>query len=340
MLKKAEIKMPNKDSAPDGAGQTANGTNPEIVPISPEVIPRAGRTKKAFKRLGLGFGVVFALEGFFFTAVFVAMQLGLLNVRGSIDSRNRFFTTLPKSEVNAATIPKKATATSCVEQGANAGAVPVCAWNQSEEWVTVRAGLQKDQAVINDVSNKTGVPSRLIASAVAPEQLRFFSSNRETYKKYFEPLKILGSMSQFSLGISGIKQETAKSIEQYTVDNNSPFYAGAGMAQLVAYQPGENRSSALYSRLTDSKNHYYSYLYTAIFIKEIEAQWKSQGYDINQRPDVIDTLFNIGFAQSHPKSSPQIGGTVITLSNTAYSYGELGTDFYMSDELTKVYPQP
>jgi hypothetical protein len=332
--------MKNNNSSLATAQQVDNNQSEIVLNQADIGGSKPPKTKKALKKVGIGIGVVFALEGFFFTAVFVAMQFGLLNVRGSIVSRNNFFSTLPKSEVNAATIPKTATATSCIQQGAGGEAVPVCAWNQSEEWATVRSGLQKDQAVINDVSNKTGVPSRLIASAVAPEQLRFFSSNRENYKKYFEPLKILGSMSQFSLGISGIKEETAKSIERYTVDKNSPFYAGHGMADLIAYPASANNSSMLFSRLTDSKNHYYSYLYTAIYIKEIEAQWKSQGYNINQRPDVLDTLFNIGFAQSHPKTNPQIGGTAITLNKTMYSYGELGTDFYMSDELTKTFPQP
>jgi hypothetical protein len=77
---------------------------PNIQPVSGG---GAMHSRKVFKRLGLGVMMIFALEGFFFTAVFVVMQFGLLNVRGSIDSRNKFFSTLPKSEVNAATIPKK-----------------------------------------------------------------------------------------------------------------------------------------------------------------------------------------------------------------------------------------
>jgi hypothetical protein len=36
--------------------------------------------------------VLFALIGVTFTAVFIAMQFGLLNVRGSILERNAFFT--------------------------------------------------------------------------------------------------------------------------------------------------------------------------------------------------------------------------------------------------------
>jgi hypothetical protein len=218
--------------------------------------------------------------------------------------------------------------------------VAICPWNKSEEWGVVRAGLSKDSAVIDKVAVETGVPARMIAAAVAPEQLRFFSSERESFKKYFEPLKTLGSMSQFSLGVAGIKQATADHIEQYTIDTNSPYYAGPGMSTLVAYPGGIKKDSVLYDRLSNSKNHYYSYLYAALFIKEIENQWQKQGFDITARPDVVTTLFNIGFEASKPKANPQIGGTPITLNRTGYTFGELGTAFYLSDELTAVFPTP
>lgn len=295
---------------------------------------------KWLRRLGKGLVGVFAVIGLLFTGVFVAMQFNLLNVRGSIAARNQFFETLPKSSIAAAVVPKHATATSCIQQGPHGEAEPVCAWNQSEEWGVVRSGLTKDQAVIQKVAAQTGVPARMIAAAVAPEQLRFFTAERETFKKYFEPLKVLGSMSQFSLGVSGLKQATAERVEQYTVDTNSPFYAGDGMAQLVAYPAGADHGSALYDRLTDTKDHYYSYLYTALVLKELAHQWAAQGYDVSRRPDVLITLFNIGFEKSRPKPDPQIGGTPITLDGTTYSFGELGTDFYLSDELTAIFPRP
>ncbi len=111
------------------------------------------------------------------------------------------------------------------------------------------------------------------------------------------------------------------------------------MAQLITYPSKENpHDSSTLARLSDSKDHYYSYLYVALFIKEIEGQWGKAGYDITNRPDVIVTLYNIGFDKSAPKSDPQIGGAAITVGGTRYAYGELGTDFYNSDELTSIFP--
>ena len=320
----------------------APGTEQEHWVFEPVVgTMRPARRLPTSIRVLLGTVVgIFTCIGLLFTGVFVAMQFGLLNVRGSSIQRDQFFASLPKAQIYAAVVPKKATATSCVQQGENGKPIAVCAWNQSAEWQTVRSGLVKDKAVILKVSQQTGVPARMLAATVAPEQLRFFSSNRESFKRYFEPMKILGTMTQFSYGIAGFKQETAKQVEQYTVDRNSPFYAGDGMAKLVAYPAGANASKELFNRLTDEKDHYYSYLYAALFIKELKAQWMSEGYDISGRPDVITTLFNIGFRFSHPKADPEMGGTTITLHGTKYSYGELGTDFYRSDELTSIFPQP
>jgi hypothetical protein len=273
---------------------------------------------------------IFAAIGLLFTAVFVAMQFGLLNVRGSIAARNAFFSTATTTGT-AAIVPAKP----CVDESA-----ATCAWNETPEWEAVKGGLEKDRGVIARVEGETGVSGRMMAAAVIPEQIRFFTSEREVFKRYFEPLKILGSLSQFSLGVSGIKQETAALVEQYASDPSSPFYPGPEAAALLAYAPGvADHDAELYRRLTDDKNHYYSYLYTALYMKEIEAQWSRAGFDIAQNPEAVVTLFNIGFAKSVPHADPAPGGAPITVGGRTYAFGELGAQFYRSDELSDVFPR-
>jgi hypothetical protein len=111
------------------------------------------------------------------------------------------------------------------------------------------------------------------------------------------------------------------------------------MAELVACPSVENpKDTNVLARLSDSKDHYYSYLYVALFIKEITNQWARASYDTANRPDVIVTLYNIGSDKSLPKSNPQIGGATIIVNDAHYTYGELGVDFYYSDELTQIFP--
>lgn len=269
----------------------------------------------------------FAFVGVVFSAVFLSMQFNLLNVRGSIDDRNEFFGTVPKTD----------NTNGCLNPSMENINKSVCSWVDTAEWKVVKEGLTKDAEIIKEVSLKTGVSSRMIAAAVVPEQIRFFTSNRESFKRYFEPMKLLGSMSQFSLGVSGIKQETAEDIEKYASDPVSEFYPGDNIAELLTYTININKSSELYNRLTDSKNHYYSYLYTAVYLKEIQMQWQRSGFNVEDRADVLVTLFNLGFKASEPKSNPKVAGSIVSVGGKDYTFGSLGTAFYHSNELRDVF---
>lgn len=283
--------------------------------------------KVHIRRLVIVIGSLFAVIGLVFTVVFFGMQYGLFNVKGSSIARNASLGILPS------------TALSSTCQSVRGTVPKLCDWDSTEEWTVLNSALTKDGSVLSQVSDQTGVPARMIASAVVPEQLRYFTSNRESFKKYFEPLKILSSLSKFSLGVSGIKQDTATEIEQYANDPTSPFYPGPEIAPLLAYPAGSDHDSTLYNRLTDEHSHYYSYLYTAAFIKEIEAQWAKSGFDVTERPDVVVTLFNLGFGESHPNANPQVAGSVITLGGKKYTFGQLGVLFYQSSLLLDIFPR-
>jgi hypothetical protein len=264
---------------------------------------------------------IFALIGLVFTVVFIGMQFGIFNVRGSNAARNISLGISPTPPVQDCidTIKKK------------------CNWNETVEWDVLKNAFTKDSTLINQVSGQVGISPMMLVATISPEQIRFFTSNRETFKRYFEPLKILASLSKFSLGVSGIKEDTAKQIEAYANDGTSPFYPGQAAAALITYKPGVDHDTELYNRLTDEHNHYYSYLYTALFIKEIEMQWAAAGFDITQKPEVVATLFNLGFDQSVPKADPVSSGSSITLAGNTYMYGELGALIYNSSEFDTIF---
>jgi hypothetical protein len=170
------------------------------------------------------------------------------------------------------------------------------------------------------------------------EQLRLFYTERESYKKFFEPLKILGSQTKFSWGVMGIKEDTAIQIENYLKDKTSPYYLGKSFENLLDFQAADIKQER-FTRMTDQHAHYYSYLYAGLYLKEVMMQWKTAGFDISDRPDILTTLYNIGFANSKPKSDPQSGGAEINLYGHIYSFGSLGKEFYDSNELTDEFPR-
>ncbi len=205
-------------------------------------------------------------------------------------------------------------------------------WLSTPDWQVLRVAIAKDKDHINKAAKVSGINPRLIVGVLVGEQLRLYNSEREVYKQIFQPLKILGVQSQFSWGVTGLKEETAVQIEDNLRDRKSPFYLGQEKENLLDFNT-DNPSSERFMRLTDSHNHYYSYLYTGLYLKQLITEWQKAGYNIENRPEILATLFNLGFAKSNPKPDPKVGGAEIEIGGEVYSFGSLAYQFYYSGEL-------
>ncbi len=251
----------------------------------------------------------FALIGLVLTGGFFAIKFGFTNTSGVIDDQRSHF-------LNNHTP----------------------AWTKTEEWNTIKSAILKDRIDIKKASDIAGVPERMIITQLVVEQMRLFYSEREIFKAVFSPLKILGNQTQFSWGVTGMKEETAKIIENNLRATSSPFYIGTSTEKLLDFQT-ENKDKERFERLTDNKSRYYSYLYTGLYLRQIQEQWTKQGFDISKRPEILTTLFNIGFKHSKPKTDPKAGGAFIEIENVPYSFGTFGAEFYYSDELLEEFPR-
>ena len=209
-------------------------------------------------------------------------------------------------------------------------------WMHNEQWETIKQAIVKDKDLIEKAAAISKVEPRLVVACAIVEQVRLFNSSRELFKKFFEPLKILGNANKISLGIMGIKEETSIQIEEHLKDPNSPYYLGADLENALDYADGSDGSKR-YDRLTEN-SHYYSYLYGAIYLKQFETQWEKAGYNIKYRPEIMGTLFNVGFPQSKPNPNPKVGGSSIDVDGTKYTFGSLAYEFYYSGELPDAFP--
>ncbi|MEI7810194.1 MAG: hypothetical protein WCI41_01400 [bacterium] len=234
----------------------------------------------------------------------------------------------------------ESTMKSCDNTNAESVNLPMTAysWADTDEWNLMKGVFIRDQEVIKKAAHDANISPRLLLGGVIGEQFRFFNNSRESFKKYFEPMKILASLSKFSFGIAGLKPETATLIEEHLKDKNSPYYLGPEMENVLDYQEGADVVSEQMSRITNSKDPYYSYLYVGLFMRQIEAQWAKAGYDISYRPEVLSTLYNLGFYRSVPKPDAQAGGAVINVGGIDYTFGDLGYEFYYSGELSDIFP--
>lgn len=208
-------------------------------------------------------------------------------------------------------------------------------WMNSEEWEVLKEAIIKDKKVIDSASHISGVNSRMIVSVLIGEQIRLFHSSREAFKRWMQPLKMLTNETKFSLGVTGIKEATALKTEQYLKDSTSVFYLGAKYRNILDYN--NNEGDRIYKRLT-SETHFYSYLYSALCIRQICQQWKNAGYNITERPEIVATLFNLGYEVSVPKENPETGGSRIKIGDKTYTFGAIAFDFYYSGELCEYFP--
>jgi hypothetical protein len=210
-------------------------------------------------------------------------------------------------------------------------------WMNIQEWSDFKIAVAKDVELVDSVAQQTDVEGRLIVSCLVGEQIRLFNSDREAYKKWISPLKILSVESMFSFGVTGIKEHTAIQIEEHLKNPKSVYYLGEKYEHLLDFKTA-NPTQERISRLTDFHNHYYSYLYAAIFLKQVKMQWERAGFPIDHRPEILVTLFNVGYPQSVPKAHPKVGGSTIKIKDKAYTFGAVAYQFYYSGELYDLFP--
>lgn len=263
---------------------------------------------------------VFAGIGLFLVLGFFAVRFGLTNTSGIIDLQREAFVEKP--------------------QDLEAHYAPGTPWQNTEEWQVLSSALIKDETPLEKASQDSGVPARIIAANLVTEQLRLFFTERAFYKQFFAPLKILGSQTQFSWGVMGMKENTAIAVEEHLKDSTSPYYLGPEFEHLLDYTAtSTDIKQARFVRMTDQHNHYWSYLYAGLFIKQIEAQWEKAGFPIAGNVAIISTLYNIGFERSQPNANPQVGGAQITINEVSKSFGGLSAEFYDSNLLVDLYPK-
>ena len=213
----------------------------------------------------------------------------------------------------------------------------VIPWMNDSAWPALKAAILKDTAVIYEAARLTGVEPRLIVGCLVGEQVRLFNSKREMYKRYLGPMKVLSVQSQFSLGGNGIKEFTAMQVERNLTDTASIFYMGKPYEHILDFQTADHQTER-FNRLTNYRNHLYSYIYTGCILHQTMLQWKRSGYDIVNRPDILFTLFNLGFAASKPGPDPKCGGSHIKVHDEIYTFGVICNDFYYSGELAEQFP--
>lgn len=210
-------------------------------------------------------------------------------------------------------------------------------WQKEEHWQVIREAVLKDEDVLKRVGTELKIQPRLILSVAIVEQLRLYYTQRELFERVFKPLKILANANKMAWGVMAIKEAAAIKTEVALKDGQSPFYLGKDYENILDFKTSDvNRER--YNRLTKEDDHYYSYLYGGLIIKQAISQWQQASFPIDYRPEIIATLFNIGLQNSEPKADPQVGGSKIDINGNSYVFGSLAYEFYYSGDLMAEFP--
>ena len=242
-----------------------------------------------------------------------------------------------QSQINACQIPEKLSLADLEQQLSQPHQPDIFDWENDAPWQTIKKAIVKDKDKFEQTSQITGVEPRLIVAITIVEQLRLYYTQRELFEKIFKPLSILANANKMAWGVMSIKEKAAIQIENNLKNKKSDLYPGPAYEHLLDFSQTDTAKER-YDRLTNEKDHYYSYLYGALLIKELVAQWSKSGYEIGDRPEILATLFNIGFNYSKPKAQPQVGGSTITIKGRDYTFGSLAYEFYYSGELLDEFP--
>jgi hypothetical protein len=214
-------------------------------------------------------------------------------------------------------------------------------------WNTFCNAVRKDKAAIDSAARIAGVEARMIVMCLVGEQVRMFNASRERFKQYVYPFNSVILPNNRGYGVTSILEHTALRIERQLVDKNSKFYPGDYFYKCINTTdaaPGlvvdsiKAHQHKTIQRLIKGGDHFYSYLYTAFLIRQYQAHWQREGFDLSYRPEIVGTLFNLGFDKSKPKKNPEVGGSSFKVGDKEYTFGGLCFEFYYSGEMMKDFP--
>lgn len=236
-----------------------------------------------------------------------------------------------------------------IQSNEDDNALSIYPWANYKEWKDFCKYVKNDKKAIDSVSKITGVESRLLVMCLVGEQIRMFNSFREKFKSQVYKYNHIILTRNIGYGVTGILQNTALKIEANLFNKNSPFYAGDYYQKCLNVTdsfPGlvapddtiEIHKNLTIQRLMKGGDHFYSYLYTAFFLRQFEAQWNKSGKSLAFRPEIIATLYNLGYQKSKPNNDPKVGGSEFKVGDYDYTFGGLCYEFYYSGELDNLFP--
>jgi len=113
------------------------------------------------------------------------------------------------------------------------------------------------------------------------------TNNYDWRDKYFDVHLAQKGMNS-SIGFCQVKMKTAYWIECQLADSSSEFYPGKSYENILSVSQSPQE---IIDKLKDDGTNL---LYAAAYMRIIQSYWESKGYPIDDRVDIIATIFSYG----------------------------------------------
>ncbi len=155
---------------------------------------------------------------------------------------------------------------------------------------TTIAKLKERESLIKSASKMFDVDSRILSAIIYVERSVNFNWEDEA----MDNLLAKGGLNS-SIGFCQVKMKTAYWIEVHLNDSSSSYCAGKKYSGLLMLS--ESPEEIISKLENDSLN----IMYAAAYLRIIISQWEKTGYPIDNRADILGTLYSTGLFNRNGK---------------------------------------
>lgn len=149
--------------------------------------------------------------------------------------------------------------------------------------------IERKEMVLS-ASEKFDVNPTFLSSVIYTERTKNYDWTDEAFD---EAIARVGQNS--SLGFSQVKIKTAYFIERQLSDTTSKFYCGKKYSNILEV------SKSPFQIIEKLQNDSLNILYASAYLRVIQNFWSSSGYSIDDRPEIIGSLYQLGLFHSNGK---------------------------------------
>jgi len=179
---------------------------------------------------------------------------------------------------------------------------------------TTIAKIKTNQKLIKEASKIFNIDSNILKSIIYVERTQNYTWEDDALDEYLAQVGL-----NSSIGFCQVKLKTAYWIEVQLNDNLAKYCIGGNYNGILKLSNSPDKI------ITKLQNDSLNILYAAAYIKIIQTQWQKDSFPINDRADILGTLYSTGLfyrngTERKPNENPKANWFGKLTKNVQYLY--------------------